>query len=350
MLRNTLISTIFISSLVLCLPARGEEIVLNFVGDIMLAGSSTATFDHQGYNYPFKGTVEELRRGDITVGNMEAPLARSGREFKDKKFRFKTKPAAAAALKWAGFSVLTLANNHMMDYGEAGLQETLQHLDMQGISHTGAGNNLIEARKGVIREIRGKKVAFLAYSMTHPDEFYAGKERAGTAPGYSSFYTEDIQHAKKAADYVIVSFHWGAEREVLPKPYQISAAHRAIDAGADIIIGHHPHVLQGIESYNGGIIFYSLGNFAFGSRSASADRSIIARIRLDGGIKEVEILPLNVLYDEVHYQPSILKGKRAADVISRLNAISKRFGATIISEGARFVAELPGTRKRLATR
>lgn len=330
--------------------ARGEEIVVNFVGDIMLAGSGTATFERLGYDYPFSATAGELRRGDLAVGNLESPIASGGSEFAAKRYRFRAKPAAAPALKRAGFTVLTLANNHMMDYGDGGLRETLEHLDSHGIAYTGAGASLGEARREATVRVKGKRIAFLAYSLTYPEEFFAGNGRAGTAPGYDVHCREDIARARKGADYVVVSFHWGAERADAPKPYQVSAARRAIDAGADVVVGHHPHVLQGIEHYRGGVIFYSLGNFAFGSRSPHADRSIIARVRLGEGVAGVEVVPVNVLHREVQYRPIILKGKRGAEVIARLNRLSGPFGTTVSGTGEIFTIEPAGAGSRIAAR
>lgn len=315
--------------------AVAQQIIINAVGDIMLAGKGTGTYTKMGYDYPFASMNDQLKSGDITIGNLEAPITRRGTEFTGKKFRFRVKPVAARALQKAGFSVLTLANNHMMDYGAVGLEETLRNLDGTNILHTGAGKNLASARKPAIILVGEKTVAFLAYSMTFPSEFYAGRNRAGTAPGVESHYSKDISMVKSRADYVVVSFHWGTEKASTPHPYQISAAHRAIDAGADLVIGHHPHVLQGIELYKKGVIFYSLGNFAFGSLSRSSDVGALARVILENGIKEVEVITLNVSNIEIRFQPKILDGKRAAEAISRLNQLSKPFGTKIYPSGRR---------------
>jgi poly-gamma-glutamate synthesis protein (capsule biosynthesis protein) len=330
--------------------ARADRVVLSAVGDIMLAGSGTQTFSRKGYDYPFAATKYEFQRSDITIGNLEAPLAVSGTEFKEKKFRFRASPKAAASIRNAGISVVSLANNHIMDFGREGLRETLRLLDRQEIRHAGAGENLIEARRPALLDIRGRKVAFLSYSLTQPLEFYAAEGRPGTAPGYSRLFLEDVRQARLHADYVAVSFHWGTERAKSPKAYQIEAAHRAIDAGADLVIGHHPHVLQGIERYRGGIILYSLGNFAFGSMSRQADDSVIARVTLDGGIREVELIPLNVLNSEVRFQPAPLKGKRGREVISRLAGLSKAWDTRIMTVGNRYLVDMGESNLRQARR
>ncbi|HEY6838174.1 MAG TPA: CapA family protein, partial [Geobacteraceae bacterium] len=208
----------------LCIPAlavgQGQPIVINAVGDILLAGSGQATFARFGYDYPFAATAAILKNGDLTVGNLEAPLSTGGEEYRAKHYRYRAEPQAATALKRAGFSILTLANNHMLDYGSTGLADTLRHLDAAGIPYAGAGPNLAAARRETVLQVRGKKVAFLAYSLTEPKAFYAGAKRAGTAPGTIRSVVEDIGRLRPLVDYVVVSFHWGAEMATSPKPYQ----------------------------------------------------------------------------------------------------------------------------------
>ena len=310
-----------------CIPTLlpAEEIVINAVGDIMLAGRWTATLKKQGYDHPFSATTSELAQGDINLANLESPIARKGAEFTAKQFRFRAEPELAPALRKAGFQLVTLANNHSMDFSGQALTETLKHLEAAGIAWVGAGENLAEARKMALYTIKGKKIAFLGYSLTRPTEFFAGQQRPGTAPGYDQLVVADVASARRQADYVIVSFHWGKEGSGTVQTYQRNAAHKAIEAGADVIIGHHPHVLQGVERYKNGIIFYSLGNFAFASKSRNSDVAALVRLRLNGAAREAEILPLDVLNSRVHFQPQPLSGKRGDNIISRMNTLSKPF-------------------------
>ena len=212
-------------------------------------GAWSRTIKVKGYDYPFGATKAELAKGDINLANLESPVAAGGVEFTGKKFRFRAEPEVAFAIKKAGFNVVTLANNHSMDFGGKALAETMLNLKGVGIAWVGAGVTLAEARKAAIFDVKGKKVAFLGYSLTQPNEFYAASQRAGTVPGYGKFFEADIAAARREADYVIVSFHWGTEGSFQVKPYQRTAAHKAIAAGADVVIGHHPHVLQGVERY-----------------------------------------------------------------------------------------------------
>ena len=332
-----------ITTLILCvtlgmpLPLPAEEIVINAVGDVMLAGRWAPAIREKGYEIPFNGVVSELKAADITIANLESPIASSGTEFSGKKFRFRAEPALAGALKNSGINLVTLANNHSMDFGAAALAETLRHLEKAGITSVGAGENLAAARKMSLYTIRGKKVAFLGYSLTQPTEFFAGSSRPGTAPGFEKIYSEDIRLARQEADFVIVSFHWGTEGKKITQPYQRTAAHKAIDAGADVIIGHHPHVLRGIERYKTGIVFYSLGNFTFASKGRSADTSAMLRLRLGDGKREAELLPLDINYRRVGFQPQFQTGERAAAVIRQLNMLSKPLNTEIQIKDGRYL-------------
>ncbi len=334
---KSILTYIFMFTTLLCQPLqlRAEEIIINAVGDIMLAGKWAPLLRQKGYDYPFNGVRKELAAGDINIANLESPIATGGKEYSEKKYRFRAEPQVARAISSAGFNLVTLANNHSMDFGGEALAETLQHLSDNGITWIGAGENLSEARKMALYTIKGKKIAFLAYSLTQPIEFFARRDRPGTAPGYEKLVTADIVGARSQADYVIVSFHWGREATETVLQFQRYTAHSAIEAGADVIIGHHPHILQGIECYRNGIIFYSLGNFAFASKSSVADVSAIVRFTLDDNRREAEILPLDVLNRRVNFQPQLLTGAKGAAVIEKLNRLSETFNTRIQSSEGR---------------
>ncbi len=336
---KSIITNILIAVTLLSQPLslHAEEIVINAVGDIMLAGKWAPILRQKGYDHPFNGVKNELAPGDINIANLESPIAEGGEEYSEKKFRFRAELQAAKAIRDAGFNLVTLANNHSMDFGSEALAETLQHLSDNGIAWIGAGKNLSEARKIALYTIKGKRIAFLGYSLTQPVKFFAGQNRPGTAPGYENMVTADIANARSQADYVIVSFHWGKEAINTVQPYQRTAAHKAIEAGADVIIGHHPHILQGIERYKNSIIFYSLGNFTFASKSKTADVSAIIRLKLNDGHREAEILPLDVLHRRVGFQPQLMTGDKGADVIEKLNTLSKPFKTEIQSKDGKYL-------------
>jgi len=336
-----LIRTIFtlLGVALVCLPltVQAEELIINAVGDVMLAGKWAASIRKNGYDYPFRGVAAELKTGDITIANLESPLARGGSEFTAKKFRFRGEPELAGALSQAGINLVTLANNHSMDFGGQALAETMHSLESADIAWIGAGSNLAQARKMALYTIKGKKIAFLGYSLTQPLEFFAAKNRPGTAPGFEKMYVEDIRRARQAADYVIVSFHWGTEGKSEIQPYQRTVAHKAIDAGADVIIGHHPHVLRGVERYKTGLVLYSLGNFTFASKGTAADSAAMLRLRFAEGKREAELLPLDINYRRVGFQPRAASGKQAAAIIAQLNRLSQPLNTRIENREGRFM-------------
>ncbi len=306
--------------------AQPEEITIAAVGDIMLGHRTEPVLKKFGPQYPFVEVQPFLDKADIVVGNLESPISTRGTAVENKKFTLRAGPVAVEALAAAGVHVVTLANNHSMDFGPLALQDTLEILDENGILYSGAGMDIEDARAPAILKIKGKTVAFLSYSLTFPLEFYASAKRPGTAPGYQEFVKADVEKIRPLADLVVVSFHWGAELMTAAKEYQVELGHQAIDWGADLVLGHHPHVLQEIEIYKGRLIAYSLGNFVFGSESNNTNSSIILLLTFKGkSLVRAEAVPLGVNNYRVKYQPRVLKGKAAAEVLEALQDASERF-------------------------
>ncbi len=320
------------------------ELRIAAVGDIMLGGSGTPEFQRFGYDYPFDKTRALLKQSHIVFGNLEGPLTHADHAPVAKKYLYRSPPEKVApALLNAGFSVVSLANNHAMDQGVEGLKHTLEALDLVGIKHTGAGMNLAEARKPALLESRGARVAFLAYTLTFPEEFWATADRPGSPFGHEAQVRADIAAAKSQADIVLVSFHWGQEGKTELRDYQRSLGRAAIDAGAAAVIGHHPHVLQGVERYKNGVILYSLGNFAFGTYGPEAFRSAIATLRFrDKKLTEVQLHPLNVRNAEVVFQALPLAGKEADKVVTELQTLSQPLGTRLENRNGVAVLTLNG--------
>lgn len=304
-------------------PVPEPAITLAAVGDIYLGNGLEKTIKTEGPDYPWRGTEKILKGADIAFCNLESPLASKGKIYVPKRWTLRAHPDMVKSLSAGGFKVATLANNHMMDFGPDALKETLESLDQEKIKYTGAGINLEAARAPAVMEVKGKKVAFLAYGKIYPLSFYAGAKKAGIAPGTTALVEADVKKAKETAQYVVVSFHWGAEMLKYPKDYQKLLAHAVIDAGADLIIGHHPHVLQGVEVYKGKVIAYSLGNFAFGSMANSPLSGGILTVTFQGGrIIDAQIWPTNVNNHKVRFQPQLMEAAAAQKALAEIQKLS----------------------------
>src|SRR3989344_8172816 len=236
-----------------------DDVRIAAVGDIMLGGTGTPEFQRFGYDYPFEKTRGLLKQAQLVFGNLEGPMTHADHAPVEKKYVYRSPPEKdAPALRTAGFNVASLANNHTMDQGAEGLRHTLEALDLVGIKYAGAGMNLAEARKPALLESHGVRVAFLAYTLPFPEGVWATPDRPGSPFGHEAQVRADIASAKSQVDIVLVSFHWGQEGKTELRDYQKSLGRAAIDAGAAAVIGHHPHVLQGVERYKNGVILYSL--------------------------------------------------------------------------------------------
>lgn len=304
--------------------SANSEVIVSAVGDMMLDGSSRRVLSAQGYDYPFAQVRQFFSASQIVFGNLEGPLTTRGTPEQDKTYVFRSPPEQVGnALKAAGFNVVTLANNHTLDYGADGLAQTMATLDALGIRHVGAGHDLAAARRPALMMANGQRVAVLGYSMTLPENFFAGRNRPGTAFAHEHQVREDIKQAREKADIVLVAFHWGQERKTELREYQVRIGHAAIDAGADVVIGHHPHILQGIEQYKNGVILYSLGNFTFGTYSMNSARSAIAQLHFrNAALYKLRLIPINVNNFEVQFQPQPLRGAAADAVIDNVRTLS----------------------------
>jgi poly-gamma-glutamate synthesis protein (capsule biosynthesis protein) len=314
------------------LPGKlfADEITVVALGDMYPGGRAVPFIEKYGCDYLFGPTKDILKDGDIVIANLESPLTERKDIFMEKEYILKADPKTAEGMKNASIDVVTLANNHIMDFGISGLKDTKEALDGHGILYTGAGDDLREARRPVLFEVKGVKIAVLAYSNTYPKEFNAKIGSPGTAPGFAKHVRKDVRGARTRADIIIVSFHWGEERLKSPKDYQVRLAHIAIESGAQLVIGHHPHVIQGIEVYKGGLIFYSLGNFVFGFYSPPDTEGMIAKVvfeeREDGyRPKSARVIPLDVDNKRVKFQATPLEGEMAAEKLKDIEQRSEPF-------------------------
>jgi len=213
--------------------------------------------------------AELEKRGAAVVLNLEAPL--KSPMPRKKWINLCNSDKVAEVLKILNTLAVNIANNHILDWGRQGLEDLIRLLEENGIPFFGAGLNLQQALSPVLLKVDGKSIGFLGFGWKEEMCIYAGKKRPGVAPLKLPIILDSVRKLKEEADLVAVNLHWGYEYEQLPLPVHRQIAHRLVDEGADLIIGHHPHVIQAFESYKGRHIYYSLGNFYFGSLRDSFD-------------------------------------------------------------------------------
>ena len=273
--------------------------VMLFVGDIMLSRSVGSRMEAVGdYKYSFLEVGDVLRSADLTFGNLEGPISDRGHN-QGSIYSFRADPRVIEGLVFAGMDVLSLANNHIWDWGRDALLDTISILEGVNVVPVGVGANYEQANEPALFNVGDAKIAVLAYTNLLPESLEADTE----TPGLSDFdlgKVEMIVNDLSEEGYlVVVSIHWGDEYEMLSNDSQKNIGRSLIDAGADLIVGHHPHVVQELEQYGNGWIAYSLGNFIFDQTfSAETMRGAALRVELDGEkINNVSLLPVNISSD-----------------------------------------------------
>lgn len=312
---------------------RTATITVSAVGDMIFDRRVKALISRAGGLVPLAKVAQRLSRADVALGNLESNLSSSGSANPDKDVTFRGHPKGIEGLKSAGFDFLALGNNHVLDYGPESLSDTLEALDRAGIGHSGAGMDRAEAWAPAVVTRDGATVAFLSFSHILPPGFVATSAKAGLAAGRGNMnaVASAIKAAKTHYDYVLVSFHWGVEYEDYANGDQVRDARRAIDAGADMVLSHHPHVIQGIEFYKRGVIAYSLGDFVFDHYSRKTGEAFILDSELGpDGVTGVTATPVYLNSDG---SPAVVGGAQASVILKRLREISRQHGATVAIDG-----------------
>ncbi len=306
---------------------RPPSIVLT--GDILLAGRAERLIDEKGSAAPFAHVADLLSSADVAVGNLECALSTRGKAA-DKQFTFRADPRTADALSEAGFDVMTLANNHSADYGPQALSDTIGALRQAGIGAVGAGANAEGARAPTIVSAGQPplRIAFAGFSNMQPTSFYATATRPGTNPAPPDAIAKEVRAARGQADVVIAVFHWGNERSETPTARQRMLAYTAADAGADLVVGHHPHVLQGFELRGHTLIAYSLGNFLFPSRGDRRSTMVLRYTPSTDRESSVEVIPCMI----DGFQPRLADESERARSLARLRRISAVLGAEVVPD------------------
>lgn len=307
-------------------------VTLAAIGDVMLARDLVTLMDEHGALYPFELVTSLLRDVDLTIANLEGTFTERGIAA-DKLYTFRTPPRFAAGLAEAGIDVVALGNNHAVDFGPVSLEDTLAALDEVGISYSGAGIDETAARSPVIIEAQGLRLAFLSYTDI-PCAMFAGPATPGVALATADAIGEDVRAAREQADIVIVSLHAGIEYTDAPDATQQDYARAAVRAGAALVLGHHPHTLQGWEWYEDGLIVYSLGNFVFDLDTEDLEflgprafETVVLNITLSAeGVLDVQAEPIFI--DPIENRPRPATPEEAERILERLDELNEIAGGS----------------------
>ena len=277
------------------------------VGDICLKTKNNM--------HPFENVKSAFRDKDILFGNLETVLSNQGKEV-EKAVLLHASPEKVEYLKDAGFDILNVANNHIMDLGWGGFNDTLEVLNRNDLKFIGAGNQKFNHSYTIV-ERKGIKLGFLGY---YEGGFKNFKKGVFIDRVNENEISAGIKHLKSKCDVVIVSLHWGIENIFYPSPKQIKLARNLIDAGSSLVLGHHPHIVQGIERYKNGLIVYSLGNFQFIADREKNRSSVILTVRINkNGIEDYKIIPVKI--DE-NLIPCVMNNQNTQEMLSFINKIS----------------------------
>ncbi|PHA02292.1 capsular biosynthesis protein [Bacillus pseudomycoides] len=246
-------------------PKEDPEITLTFSGDTMFDWQLRPVIQSKGADYPFQQVKPEIEKADYSFVNLESAFTTREKKYPGQLFWIKSDPSTLQAIKNTGYDIVNIGNNHTLDYYQDGLLDTISHVEKIGLPYIGAGKNASDAYTAREVTIKGKKFKFISFVRFMPDSAWvATNDKPGVANGYDlNLVTKTIKEQKKDADYMIVYMHWGVEKTNRPADYQKEYVQKMVEAGANAIVGSHPHWLQGFEYYNNVPVAYSLGNFLF---------------------------------------------------------------------------------------
>ncbi len=294
-----------------------QKLHLVAVGDIMLDRSVGDKIEANGYASIIEEVADHLRQGDIVFGNLECPLSTVGPHEPRGACIFRADPKTVQVLVLGGFDIVSLANNHALNSGKAALLQTIDHLEQAGIAYVGAARTRAQGTDPTFVTVGGIRVGFLAYTdLSFDCSSYSKVDQD------LSRLRQQIKQARNNCNLLIVSYHWGEEYRRKPTSRQVKVAHASIEAGADVVLGHHPHVLEGIELYRNRPIIYSMGNFIFDQRSGERMESgIFDLYYVQGRGWRVEMTPVWIPWSRLGAEyPTGQKRDRIAHRIQELSA------------------------------
>lgn len=313
-----------------------STITLVFVGDILLNGTVGDLIKREGPMAPWEGVKDLLSAADFAIGNLECAVGSTGDAIPGKEWTFRADPATLAGLKGAGIDVVSLANNHTLDFGIECMLETVDQVRAVGISTAGAGANRAAAREPVILEKDGVRVGILATNMIYPDYAWAaGDDSPGQAIDSSRWYPEiiaDIRSLSQQVDVVAVYVHWSAERQEVPEAWVLPVAKAMREAGAQIIMGSHPHILNGFDYDGRNITAYSLGNFVFSTRPEMPRLQIGAVVEVTvskNGVESASVKPTRIVWGKTIVE----QGPERLDTLRWLSGLSGAWNTDVDDNG-----------------
>ncbi|HZD18783.1 MAG TPA: CapA family protein [Actinomycetota bacterium] len=264
---------------------RRGKLLIHGTGDVSLDPNYVRTLSSQGYRYAFSGLDGLFRRDDLTVINLECAVSELGSPV-PKEFNFRCDPDALPVARRMGVEVVNLGNNHAYDYGAEALLDSVRNARRAGLAPVGAGADQDAALAPAVFELEGWTVAVVGLDMVVDP--YPAAIATDSGPGTAAGHDEDlmiraIEEADSAADIVVVTIHWGIELDTEPRDFQVALGHRMVDAGADVIFGHHAHRLQPMEVYRGRPIFWGLGNFVWPTFSTAGSTTAVAEVTVTSG-------------------------------------------------------------------
>ena len=315
-------------------PAGPSAVTVTGGGDVIGGFGVSAVVGRMGSGL-FRGIAPFFKASDFGFVNLESPLTYNGDPQAWKDVVIKGNPALAPAMAKSGINVVTMANNHAGDMGDSGLLDSFNFCMKAGITVVGAGRNLKAAQTGAVLKTRdGAKTAFLGFSDVLPLGYPATSGSPGTSPGRADLNAvkANIRAAAKKTDYVFVGWHWNLEYKRAPSYLELSEGKAAIDAGADIVFAHHPHLLDGVQAYHGGLICYSLGNLVFGGFAGETAQTVLVKAKVTPHAIDAMLIPVQISGSGV---PTVAAGSTGLSILRRVKNLSAALGTSVKIAGNR---------------
>ncbi len=303
------------------------QVSFSAVGDVLFDRGVRKVIEDNGVKYLFENVQRVISQHDLAFFNLECPIVDSSDGFPlNKKYSFRAEPNSIEGLKYAGFTIASVANNHTIDYGKAGFLKTMELLHANSIFTIGGGTNQQEAFEPLLIEINSETFAFFGVLEFLLEGTTFNKEKPYPAFGQIDSLCKLIRKYNPYIDNIIVSFHWGKENSIFPTSRQVEYAHKVINAGADLVLGHHPHVLQSIEIYQNKLILYSLGNFVFDNSEELQKQSVLFTCKFkEGQIFEPELIPVYIN----NCRPELARLEIRYEIVEHLKKVSDPFNTNL---------------------